>query len=71
MTTETGKTVPKDLAATLVAPQLAQEQRWLLERARQEHLGNCRVDWAGESERAMQLAKTMVSLLEATGRPQT
>lgn len=63
ITIESGKIMPKHLAAEQVAPRLSDDEVALLMMARDEYLGILRVDWANELELALSVAQTLRGLI--------
>lgn len=63
VTVETGRIVPKDLAAERVAPRLASHNRALLDRARVEYLEGADGNWSNWSDDAAAFARTLAGLI--------
>lgn len=63
VTIETGRIVPKDVAAQRVAPRLAGPDRDLLELAGQDYLGLAQVNWADHYDHVVALIPTLVGLI--------
>ncbi|MGB3473596.1 MAG: aminoglycoside adenylyltransferase domain-containing protein, partial [Mycobacterium sp.] len=67
VTIETGRIVPKDVAAQRVAPRLTGQDRALLELAGQDYLGLAQVNWGDHYEHVVALVPTLVGLIRQAG----